>query len=33
MDPRKLVIVLEVAEQGSVSRAAQSLNVAQPSLS
>ena len=33
MDPRKLIIVLEVAEQGSVSRAAQTLRIAQPSLS
>lgn len=33
MDPRKLIVVLEVAERGSVSRAAQALNIAQPSLS
>ena len=33
IDPRKLVLVLEVAEQGSISRAAETLNIAQPSLS
>lgn len=33
MDPKKLIVVLEVAEHGSVSRAAHALNVAQPSLS
>lgn len=33
IDPRKLGVILEVAEQGSISRAALSLRVAQPSLS
>jgi len=33
IDPRKLNLVLEVAEQGSISRAAVSLRIAQPSLS
>lgn len=33
MDPRKLIVVLEVAEHGSVSRAAKKLRIAQPSVS
>lgn len=33
LDARKLIIALEIAEHGSVSRAAQALNIAQPSLS
>ncbi len=33
LDARKLIIALEIAEHGSVSRAAQALSIAQPSLS